>query len=86
MDYSETDLWWLLERRARYIKGKSVNSNNIYYYDILSQDSKSKEQLLTAFGVEYLPFKNENKEDWRDVYKTIFEKLKTNIKERHPDM
>ena len=50
------------------------------------QDSKSKEQLLTAFGVEYLPFKNENKEDWRDVYKTIFEKLKTNIKERHPDM
>lgn len=86
MDYSETDLWWLLERRARYIKWKSVNRNKIYYYDILSKDSKSKEQLMTAFGVEYIPFKNENKKDWSNVYKTIFERLKTNIKERESVM
>lgn len=82
MDYSETDLWWLLERRARYIKGKSAGNNKIYYYDIQNENSESKKQLMTAFGVEYIPFKNKNEKDFSFVYKKIFSELKKNIEER----
>lgn len=48
MDYSETDLWWLLNKRARFAAENLVN-NEIYYYSHDLNDEKKG--LLESFGV-----------------------------------
>lgn len=43
LDYSEIDIWWILNKRQRYIKSSKTNLfNKIYYYDIKPQDAKRK--------------------------------------------
>lgn len=77
LDYSETDLWWLLNRRARPITFNLKDiRNRIIYYDTESDKEKAtcKEQLLRAFNVEYKHFPATNN-DWKGSYSKIFEEI-----------
>lgn len=49
LDYSETDLWWVLNKRARFAADGLV-SNNIYFYT--NQMDEEKIGLLKSFNVE----------------------------------
>lgn len=51
MDYSETDLWWLLNKRARFAAENLVN-NEIYYYS--HNLNEEKKGLLESFGVNVI--------------------------------
>lgn len=59
LDFSETDLWWLLTYRARlkYYRKLPIN-NRLYYYvpDKFSAASKFKLDLLRVNGVEVVEF------------------------------
>ncbi len=70
LDYSETDIWWILNRRARI---KNIQ-NKIYFYGELDSH---KVDLLKAFNVEYVEIKRDKtlpKEGWLELYKkTIIE-------------
>ncbi len=81
LDYSETDLWWLLNRRARPLNFSAKEiKNRIIYYDTETDMDKviDKEQLLKAFNVEYvhIPIINNN---WDKVYYDIFERINIEI-------
>lgn len=58
MDFAEIDLWWLLNKRARFMKDKTISvTNNIFYlyskYDETSNFEKKK-SLLEIFGVKLI--------------------------------
>lgn len=81
LDYSETDLWWLLNRRARPLNLSSGTiKNRIIYYDTELNTPKvtDKKQLLKAFNVEYvhIPIINNN---WDEAYCNIFESINKDI-------
>lgn len=57
LQYDEIDLWWILNRRQRYIKqfGKeNTISNKIHFY---GNTSNSMKKLLNKFGVEVYTFR-----------------------------
>ena len=72
IDYSETDIWWILNRRARI---KNIQ-NKIYYYGELDFH---KVELLNAFNVEYIEIKRDEtlqKKGWLDLYEKIIIEIK----------
>jgi SIR2-like domain len=83
-DYSETDLWWLLTRRAKELNKMSSSSlikNKIYFYD--PNISTEKLGLLESLNVEVISttniqFRDDwDKMDWRNYYNdtiTLIEK------------
>lgn len=75
LDYSETDIWWILNRRAR----EEYVQNSIYFYGEISLD---KVQLLTAFKVKYIEVKRDKSlsyNGWPKQYEDILIKIKDNI-------
>ncbi|HZK61998.1 MAG TPA: SIR2 family protein [Anaerovoracaceae bacterium] len=73
LDYSETDLWWILNQRVR-MKNSSefagkIN-NNITFYDEVDYD---KRRLLESFGVEVIG--KEVNQDWTDFYESKIEDI-----------
>lgn len=58
LDYSEIDLWWLLDRRQRMLRGDGVmKQNKIVYFLIkdfkeLQPQEKAKVGLLDRLGVQ----------------------------------
>jgi len=48
LDYSETDLWWILNKRARFATEKIVN-NDIFFY--VSDIDEQKKGLLESFDI-----------------------------------
>lgn len=55
LDYSETDIWYILNKRKRYIRqyGNRLINNRIIY---LGEIDQSKKQLLESLDVEVYPF------------------------------
>lgn len=77
LDYSETDLWWVLNKRARMLRDREISykiKNKIIYY--CNQIEKSKEELLRSFkvDVEIIPLINNN--EWDRNYSDIIRKIK----------
>lgn len=85
LDFSETDIWWLLNKRARF-KEKLEISNEIFFYAPKQQKNatkldiakaKAKEKVLESFGVQYQKVSYELREDsvnpeyLLDVYEMI---------------
>ena len=85
LDFSETDIWWLLNKRARF-KEKLEISNEIFFYAPKQQKNatksdiakaKAKEKVLESFGVQYQEVSYEFREDSAnpeyllDVYEMI---------------
>lgn len=84
LDYSETDLWWLLNRRARPLSFSPKNvKNHIIYYDTEKDKDKArdKEHLLRAFNVEYIHI-NVNRNNWGNAYNEIFDRINSSINKK----
>lgn len=82
LDYSEIDLWWLLNRRARpqNFQTKDV-TNTITYYDIVKDQgiANGKKELLEANGVEYRSYTLID-DNWNKAYDEIFFDMEKAIK------
>lgn len=71
LDYSETDIWWLLNKRARFATDGLVK-NKIYYYADKMDDEKKG--LLASFGVDVIITKVQN-DDYKKMYKVAINKM-----------
>ena len=71
MDYSETDLWWLLNKRARLAAENLVN-NEIYFYSHHLDDYKKG--LLESFGVNVVVTKI-CEDNYKGMYRAALEKM-----------
>ncbi len=85
LDYSETDLWWLFNRRSRPLNcnQKDLRNKIIYYDTVLNNEidkskAEAKRQLLESYNVEYRLYSVENK-NWNDAYELIFQDIKSFI-------
>lgn len=77
LDYSETDLWWILNKRARIMtdEKKSIRMlNKIYFYTDMSISSE-KEGLLKSFNVIVIKDEVINN-DWKSHYYRNLDKIK----------
>ena len=80
LDYSETDLRWVLNKRARLMQRSKIQ-NKIFYYDSNIEDSKKS--LLESMGVTVInEVRNGNaNSDFRIAHNSLIKKLKSNITE-----
>lgn len=74
LDYSETDIWWILNRRARIIKELKMKSENIIYY--YGRIDKTKANLLKDFEVEYIEVELKDKSYYEQNLKILKEVTK----------
>lgn len=73
LDYSETDLWWVLNKRARFVADGLV-SNKIYFYTNQMDDEKMG--LLKSFDVEVV-ITEVVEGDYKGMYKSSINKIPT---------
>ncbi len=66
LDYSETDIWWLLNKRARFSADDLVK-NRIYFY--ANNLDEEKHGLLKSFGIEVVLTEVLNN-DYKGMYKS----------------
>lgn len=71
LDYSEFDLWWILNRRLR----EYSNIGKIYYYEPKSKDFDIKHQVLNDAGiiVKTLNIDIDKSEDKDKSYQKFYE-------------
>ena len=80
LDFSETDIWWLLIKRARMISDKKTShliKNEIYFYTP-EEISQQQEGTLKSFKVHVIKTSREN--GWEDFYNKSLTKAKTKMK------
>ena len=80
LDFSEIDLWWVLNKRVRLME-KSLISNKVYYYtkpiiEVKKDEieiEKRKRELLKAFSVDVIEFSTKKgyPEYWNKVINRI---------------
>lgn len=71
LDYSETDIWWLLNKRARFAANILVN-NKIYFYT--NNIDEEKRGLLESFDVSVVPTPIVDN-DYKGMYKSAIENM-----------
>lgn len=71
LDYSETDIWWLLNKRARFSVEDLVN-NKVYFYTNWIDEEKAG--LLKSFNVEVVITEVVN-EDYKSMYRAAISKM-----------
>jgi hypothetical protein len=81
LDYVESDIWWLLNKRARYTKCNTIK-NKIFYYaiddDKMIESDREKHELLKALNVEVqaVPLLNSN---YKNSYAELLQLMSENI-------
>lgn len=78
LEYSETDLWWILNKRARIMNDKKTSvhiSNQIFYYS--TSIEPEKEGVLNSFNVKVVKTENPNPKtfNWKNYYRDTIEKI-----------
>lgn len=81
LDYSEIDLWWVLNKRARAMKGSVLNKfvkNKVIFYctEIDEQKKGLLESLNVIVKVQELP---KTKTKYYDYYQNLVDKLRKEI-------
>jgi len=71
LDYSETDIWWLLNKRARFAADKLVKNKIFFYTDTIDEE---KHGLLKSFGVSVVITPIEG-DDYKGMYKSAIENM-----------
>ncbi|WP_449429953.1 SIR2 family protein [Pseudomonas putida] len=71
LDYSETDLWWVLNKRARFVTENLVK-NNIFFY--VNDIDEQKKDLLESFDVKVVVTKVIDK-DYDGMYRSAISKM-----------
>jgi hypothetical protein len=78
LDYSETDLWWILTKRARMMheeKTSSLVTNKIFFYG--RHIKSDKEELLNSLNVKVVkPNPDNYKNEWHKYYTDTINKIK----------
>lgn len=82
LDFSEIDLWWILNKRARLIEQSLIDNRVIYYTKPMNQVTKNidlekrKRELLKSFAVDVvtIPVLDRNYEEQWNI---IFNRIKT---------
>lgn len=89
MDLAESDIWWILDKRARFIKSQDQSrwkyriDNKIYYYGNLDKDKEVLKCLLEKYGIIVISSENPiNSKQYAEAYKTWIMKMKENINKR----
>ena len=78
MDFSEQDIWWILNKRQRFIKEGKINSENkIFYFNI---DNKDKKEILESFGVTVKNSEKPKDDDWTKCYEQILDGISKSYK------
>ncbi|MGF1713332.1 SIR2 family protein [Photobacterium chitinilyticum] len=75
LDYSETDIWWVLNKRAR-ILAEYPSFNRIYYY--VDNIDSEKKGLLQSFGVEVVESKVFNNE-YSAMYSSVIGDIASSV-------
>lgn len=76
MDYSETDIWWILTKRARLKRCNMVNGNIFFYHVSPKALEKDKEKFLKSLDVKIVNIpSNHNSYD----YKMAISEMKKNF-------
>ena len=81
-DYSEQDLWWLLNRKANETK---IDKGKTYYYEPNGDERiRIKKSLLNVFGVETegFDFGYKGKFDYKDFYKDAIDDIAKKVKQQ----
>ena len=71
LDYSETDIWWLLNKRARFVVDGIVKNKIYFYTDNITQE---KEGLLKSFNVEVVK-RNTLNADYKGMYRAAIKSI-----------
>lgn len=71
LDYSETDLWWILNKRKRYLRERGGLINNKIVY--LGETTPSKKELLESLGVNVISFASNG--NYTQMYDEILRKI-----------
>ncbi len=71
LDFSETDLWWILNKRARLSREAPVR-NNIYFHSTDEKDNKI--DLLKSFGVSVI--NHSTSDGYMKAYHEIFDMIR----------
>lgn len=82
LDFSETDLWWILNKRARLEEEKLISNKVVYYtkpIDEVKGDKieleKRKRELLESFKIDIIEFSTRNGS--AEFWMKIIERIKT---------
>lgn len=77
LDYSEIDLWWILNRRARIMKSRDKGfelNNEVFYYS--TSIEPEKRDLLKAMNVEVVEApKPTSKVEWEQYYRGVIKQI-----------
>lgn len=78
MDYSEQDIWYILNKRQRYIQEHKADiTNKIYFYGCIDD---AKEELLNDFDIIVISYpKPQKKSEWTDLYERMISDLQNNL-------
>ncbi len=71
LDYSETDIWWLLNKRARFVIDGLVD-NKVYFYT--NDSDGEKHGLLKSFGVDVIVTKVIH-DNYKNMYKSAIKSM-----------
>jgi hypothetical protein len=80
-DFSEFDLWWLLNRRLR----ENASIGNVYFYELISEQSNAKISVLKSLGIKCENFsmiKPTNKKELTLFYDDFYKKVIADINEK----
>ena len=80
-DFSEFDLWWLLNRRMR----ENASIGNVYFYEPISEQSNAKISVLKSLGIKCENFsmiKPTNKKELTLFYDDFYKKVIADINEK----
>ena len=81
LDYAESDLWWLLERKNR----EETNHGKFYFYEPNSNSSYYKHRLIECYGgiVNTLGYTIENENDNNDrLYQEFYKAALADIRNK----
>ena len=77
LDYSDIDLWWILNRRARILKAEkkgAIITNRVFYYE--TSIDVEKRGLLKAMKVEVVEADPPaSKKGWEAYYRSTIKKI-----------
>lgn len=80
-DFSEFDLWWLLNRRMR----EKANIGNVYFYEPICEQCKAKISALECFGIKCENFSMVKPTDQKELspfYDDFYRKVVIDINEK----
>ena len=78
LDYSEVDIWWVLNKRKRLRTDKHITIHNkIHYYGDVSDEKKS---IMDSFDICVHQFEKPNSHNGAFVYGKMIGEIKSNIK------